>query len=335
MFNEQIRLGLIGCGLNMREVHGAQLSQMPQVRVVGLCDPSREALTQMSQAHPSLGELPSYSDYRELLDAVPMDGVVISTPHACHFEQIREALNRDLHVLTEKPLVTRSDHARELMRLRDHHQRVLLVAYQRHYQAEFCYLNRMVQEGKLGRINLMVGYQSENWLATNRNRWRTDPAISGGGVVFDVMSHMLESILWVTGLQPEQVSAHFDSCGTPVEVIATLVIRFAGGAVASVSMNGDTPRAGYDEELCLWGDRGSIRLIWEREAILTEWTPERRSVEANDLPTVSDADTNFVNAIQGLEPVKAPAEWGLRVTLLKEAALESGRSGQPAPVAAV
>ena len=335
MTDKRVRIGLVGCGLIVRNVHARELLRMPEVEIVGLCDPDRASLDLILEAHPHLKNVPAFADYRELLDKAPMDGVLISTPHTFHFPQISQALERALHVLSEKPLVVRSDHARRLIELRDKHRRVLLVAYQRHYQSGYKHLRKAVGEGRLGRLNMIVGHQSENWLAANAGRWRTAPALSGGGVMADVMSHILETLLWITDLQPEEVYARFDNRGTPVEVVASLSIRFAGGAVASISTGGDTRRARFHEEINLWGDCGAMELIWEAGATVTEWMPERRVIPESEWPPASSPVRNFVNAALGREQVEVPAEWGLKVTLLKEAAWESGRTGRPVKVAAV
>ncbi len=333
MPDSSIRIGLIGCGLNMREAHARRLLQMPEARIAGICDPERENVERMRDAHALLRGLPAFADYRELLDQTPLDAVVVSTPHVFHYPQISEALQRGLHVLAEKPLVTRSEHARRLIELRDKRRRVLLLSYQRHYQGAYRHLRRLVQAGTLGRINMIVGHQSEDWLTANAGRWRTEPEISGGGVVADVMSHILEALLWITDHRPEEVYACFDGRGTRVEVVAALTVRFENGLTASISTGGDTRRPCFHEEINLWGERGAVELVWERGAVITEWLPQRRNVPESEWPAGSDPDRNFVNAVLGLEPVECPAEWGLKVTLLKEAAWESGRLRQPVRVA--
>ena len=50
-----------------------------------------------------------------MLDQVPMDGVVISSPHVLHYEHAVASLARGCHVLVEKPLTTTAADARDLM----------------------------------------------------------------------------------------------------------------------------------------------------------------------------------------------------------------------------
>jgi predicted dehydrogenase len=58
-----------------------------------------------------------FEDHRELLASGLCDAVVIATPNFTHIDMMRDALAlKDLHILVEKPLVTRMDDGVELMR---------------------------------------------------------------------------------------------------------------------------------------------------------------------------------------------------------------------------
>ena len=50
-----------------------------------------------------------------MLDQVPMDGVVISSPHVLHHEHAVAALAKGCHLMVEKPLTTTAADARDLM----------------------------------------------------------------------------------------------------------------------------------------------------------------------------------------------------------------------------
>ena len=50
-----------------------------------------------------------------MLDQIPMDGVVISSPHVLHHEHSVAALAKGCHLLVEKPLTTTAVDARDLI----------------------------------------------------------------------------------------------------------------------------------------------------------------------------------------------------------------------------
>src|SRR5208282_2684920 len=68
-----------------------------------------------------------FEDYRAMLDQVPMDGVVISSPHVLHYEHAVGALARGCHLLVEKPLTTSAADARDLMAKADAAGRQVIV----------------------------------------------------------------------------------------------------------------------------------------------------------------------------------------------------------------
>ena len=93
--SDPIRVGFIGTGGNARG-HIRQVAQIEGTEVVAFADPSERAL-EAAQEHID-GTVPTFADYIEMLDSVEMDGVVISTPHTLHYEQVMAALERGIHV---------------------------------------------------------------------------------------------------------------------------------------------------------------------------------------------------------------------------------------------
>ena len=75
---------------------------------------------------------------------------IVTSPHTLHFEHARLALERGLHVLCEKPMCTRGDHARELVRLASEKGLHLLVPYGWHYKPFIQQAKRWMDEGVVG-----------------------------------------------------------------------------------------------------------------------------------------------------------------------------------------
>jgi predicted dehydrogenase len=109
-----IRLGLIGCG-GMGRGHGRAFTQQVRgAKIAAFCDPNTDNLARFQrEILDPLNQRPlTFPDHRALLRAVELDAVVIVTPHTQHFAQTMDALAAGRHVLLEKPMVTRVDHAR-------------------------------------------------------------------------------------------------------------------------------------------------------------------------------------------------------------------------------
>jgi len=330
---KKVKLGLIGCGGFMHE-HVQRLKAVKAAQIAALTDPNKRNSGRLVKSFPQLAPLPTFKDYRDMLEAVELDGAVIATPHSLHFEQIMTCLDAGLHVLCEKPLVCCTDHAKKVMRKAERKGLVLMVAYQRHFLPIFRQARKIVAEGKLGRITFANALLAQEWLKATKGTWRQDPELSCGGELNDSGSHMLDAILWVTGLVPETVYAAIDNRGALVDILSAVTIKFKGGAIGSLSVVGDAP--GWWEEITFYGERGALYVRGDR---LYHHTPRRGRWGGPDVSDLtaklrggSNPNKNFVDSILGRDEPQTPPIWGLRVIQLTEAAWESARSGKPAKV---
>ncbi|MDH7571042.1 MAG: gfo/Idh/MocA family oxidoreductase, partial [Armatimonadota bacterium] len=150
---------------------------------------------------------------------------------------------------------------------------------------------------------------------------------SGGGQLNDSGSHLLDIILWITGLAVTEVFAFINHRGAPVDINSAISLRFDNGSEGNVSVVGDA-RAWW-EDLTLWGENGAF---FYRNGRLFEQMGDAQAREVTDLPHFSNPDQNFIYAILGKEEPQAPGICGLRVIELTEAAWRSGSTGAPARV---
>lgn len=329
------RTAVLGVG-GLGTMLGDQVRRQPRAELVALADVSA---TSRERAGGVLG-VPSearYGTLDELLDAENLDALVIATPHTLHYEQILAAMERELHVLCEKPLVTDLARARDLDRHAESDENVVMVGYQRHLEPEFRYARERWGDGT-AEPTFLSAEITERWLPPNVDTWRTDPALSGGGFLYDTGNHVVDAILWTTDLTPVTVAADADFEEENVDARANLTVEFEGGSTAHVSCHGDVPRV--TERLQGWDANGGIRIEgreWGRRSITvvdedgTEFDPyiEERDSAYERPRTKVDA---FVDAIEESAPPPATTTDALRATAVTEAAYESARTGEPAAV---
>lgn len=312
---------MIGCGGNARW-HLGLLAQIPEARVVGLADPDPAQIEQCRRDYPQLADVPSFASHTEMLASGGLDAVEISTPHTRHLAQICDAFADGLHVMCEKPLSTTVADARKAIEARDRAGCVGLLGYQRHFQPEFQMIRERIAAGSSGAVRFVSALQCQEWKRLTVGSWRQDPELSGGGQLNDSGSHLLDVLLWTTGLQPVTVAAHADFCGTPVDINSTLNVQFASGALASVSVVGDAHR--WHEDFTVWCEKESFFLRDGRLTIVSE------QGDRNEVPQgvpAASPDQNFVDAILGRAEVGSTFEAGLAVIRLTEAAWRSAENG--------
>ena len=321
---KKLSVVLIGCGGNMRAAHLPRIEADGAVGIAGVADPVESQAGRLLEKAGKAGkDVPHFHDWREMLAATDAQGALISTPHADHYPQARACLERNMHVLVEKPLVIRPAHAKHLLALAAERQRALVVAYQRHWMPHFTYARELIRKGALGEIRGVAAYVTQNWLGIGG--WRLQPAACGGGMFVDTGSHLVGAVLWLTGLRPRSVMATFDNAGREADLNGGVVVRFVGGAVGTLATLGNASR--HDERIAISGSRGSLVLHMHGWGL--------RSMLHNDEPATppkrikpSTPDAALFRAMRhGLRGYEAP-DFALQVSKLTDAAYRAAAGGR-------
>ena len=324
--SQRVRIGFIGAGGIARH-HLRQLQEIPEAEVVAFADPSAEALARVVEEYPQYADTPTFADYRAMLDAILMDAVEIHTPHTQHYQQALDVFAAGKHLLLEKPMVCTVPHAHALMEAAG--ALVFMISYQRHFSGTYVYIRDQVKAGALGEIQYVSLLLGQNWLRSQRGKWRQVKALSGGGQLNDSGSHIVDIMLWTTGLQAKSVMAYCRNYDTEVDIDSAVAIQFTNGALGTISVIGDCPM--FYEEFSIFGSKSTIL---QRHGELTlHRFGERKAQPIEVLPSGGNPDRNFVDAILGLNDVRVPPECGLRVIELTEAAWKSSELGRRVEVA--
>jgi predicted dehydrogenase len=296
--------------------------------IVALADPDAGQIEQSVQAHPFVAGAARFGGIEPMIQAGGLDAVLIVTPHTQHLGQIEAAFAAGLHVCVEKPLCHTVSDCYAAIEARDRSGKIGLLSYQRHTSAEYRLIRERVLGGTLGEIQYASVFLCQEWKRFTTGTWRQEPALSGGGMLLDSGSHMLDALLWCTGLQPETVTGMTEMRDTPVEINSAATIRFSNGALGTITVCGDAQA--WQEEFSIFGTEGSVFL---RKGQITFVDKLGGRMVVEEARGGWNPDLNFVNAILGREPVESPFESGLAVTKLTEAVYRSAaQNGVPVSV---
>ncbi len=337
-----IRLGLIGAGGNMQGSHVPRHIDGQDSVIVAVTEPFEPNAVRLKERFASLSDVPLYQDHTTMLSQEQLDGVIISTPHSFHYQQVLDALDAGLHVLCEKPLVCSVREAEGVIRKRDETGKIVLVSYQRHYQHAFLAMKTAIDSGMIGELQFVDLVQNQNWYAGQKkaNRWRIQKDLSGGGQLNDSGSHIVDILLYITKLVPRRVFATQQNFDLGIDINSAITVEFKGGAAGNLSIVGNAPFPGASvhEDITIYGSEGAVfyRQVGQTDP-KTPFIQVRRfdtpdPVEVQNVPAESTPDTNFIRAIRGEEHALAPAECGQHVMELSEAAWRSAATGQPVDV---
>lgn len=326
---KKLRIGFIGAG-GISHGHYERLHATKKAQVVALNEPSKKMLERFHAHFEGSRGLPVYKDYRDMLRNEELDGVVVLSPHTVHFEQISAALAKGLHVLTEKPMVCTIRRAKALINKAKKAKRVLMISYQRHYDPLFRYMREQIAKGAIGKVQYVQAIQSQEWLRGTKGTWRQKLALSGGGQLNDSGSHLVDIVMWVTGLKVSEVFAVSDNFNTEVDINSSLAMRFENGAMGSMSVIGNAP--GWYEDHSIVGSKGALYLRQGKAEPLLQQDARGRPVKVKLPRYTKNPDSNFVDAVLGKDVPQTPPECGLRTIEVTEAAWKSAATGKPVRV---
>lgn len=253
MGQERARIGVIGAGWWTTYAHLPALTTYPAAEVVALADPHAERL---AEAGDAFGIGRRYHDYAEMLDAERLDGVVVATPHATHYDLAKAVLGRGLGLMLEKPMVLRAREAREVVQLAEERGAPLIVGYPYHFIPQHRQLRERIAAGRLGAIQLVdnlfasmvLEYYRANpqayqpvfgWQITGPSPTTySDPGIAGGGQGHLQVTHAAALLLWLTGLRPAAVAAFMEQFDVSVDLCDAIGVRFENRAVGTLASTG-------------------------------------------------------------------------------------------------
>lgn len=315
---KNIRIGFIGTG-GMAQVHVSQLLELNNVEIAAITDVNADARERfITKARAE--NVQQFSDYRDMLEQAELDGVIICSPHTLHFEQATAVLEQGLHVLIEKPMTCSSHEAEQLIETAKQTGNIMQVSYQRHFQPEFIYIHDAIAAGKIGKVTSITASLYQQWWrgADDKYSWRKDPKLSGGGFLMDSGSHVIDALLWTTGLTPIDVRAQLSQQGAPVEIDTFTSIRFQEGAIAGLNLVGYAPA--WHETYVFCGEKGAI--FYDNNKISLHLSGEEPIVP--ELPqSTTNPDKNFIDAIRGEDEIRVPGEFALKVVKLSEMVYQS------------
>ena len=187
----------------MARAHLEEMLDRTDTEIAAVCEPSPAAFEAAAGMFRRLGLAvpPNEPDWTRFVatHADRLDAVFIVTPHVLHFAQATACLEAGLDVLLEKPMVMTAAEASALIETRDRSGRLLVVAFQGSLSPQIREASRLLRSGTLGPILNIDALAWQDWAAGTVGTWRQDPAISGGGFLFDTGAHMLNTVTDLAG----------------------------------------------------------------------------------------------------------------------------------------
>jgi predicted dehydrogenase len=182
------RIGLAGYGFGGRIFHAPLIAAAPGVELAGVVTRSPERRAELAADHPGVPAFDSLAD----LAAAGAQAVAISTPAPTHAPLALEAIALGLAVVVDKPFALDAAQALTIVTAAEVAGTVLSVYQNRRWDSDLLTVRHLLETGRLGEVTLFES-------AFERYTPVGGPPASGGGILRDFGSHLVDQALLLFG----------------------------------------------------------------------------------------------------------------------------------------
>ena len=257
VLDRKIRIAIVGCGRISKSHFGSIEKHKDDIELISICDTNQDLISKYKSKYKVRG----YLELNEMLDNETLDLVAICSPSGMHADQTEMCAKRGINVMTEKPMATRWQDGKRMVKSCDEAGVNLFVVKQNRKNATLQILKRALTEKRFGKLNMVHlnvfwtrpqdYYDQAEW----RGTWEFD-----GGAFMNQASHYVDLLDWLIG--PIDKVQAFMSTSREIEVEDTgvLNIKWRNGALGSMSVTMLTYPKNLEGSITILGEKGTVRI---------------------------------------------------------------------------
>jgi predicted dehydrogenase len=184
-----------------------------------------------------------YEKYEDLLKNEKIDGVIISLPNFLHQEAAVTSAEYGKHILLEKPIARNVEEGERILSAVKKNSVKMMIGYDMRFDPLLRSIHDQIAEGFFGEVQIAEATNISGGPFSPRSdsagpvkvpSWWLDKELVGGGALLDLGSHLIDLLIWYFG-EADSVDSYLKYMfRTELEDVATCIIKFKNGPVATV-----------------------------------------------------------------------------------------------------
>jgi UDP-N-acetyl-2-amino-2-deoxyglucuronate dehydrogenase len=252
-----VRFAIIGCG-RIAQRHAEHINKKAVLTAV--CDVVKDKADTMAAAYNARAW---YSVEELLATEKNIDVVAICSPNGLHAAHSVKALHAGFHVLCEKPMAITVKDCGEMIQAAEKANKRLFAIKQNRYNPPVAAVKKIVDEGRLGKINSVQlncfwnrnpDYYNNSWKGTLN---------MDGGTLFTQFSHFIDLLYWIVGdvEKVHAVTGNFTHQGIiEFEDAGAVILQFTNGAIGTINYTVNSYKKNMEGSLTLFGEKGTVKI---------------------------------------------------------------------------
>jgi 1,5-anhydro-D-fructose reductase (1,5-anhydro-D-mannitol-forming) len=229
---KKIRYGIIGFGRFAERAIAPAIQASPNSELVAL---QKRSLSLAREKAAAFSVPLAFDSVDALVSHPDIDAVFIVSANSAHAEETIKAARAGKHVLVEKPIAATTRDAERMIMECDLHRVKLMVGHMVRLSPLVRRVHEVVRSGELGRVIFARADFAYDGRMSART-WLHDPATAGGGPLYDVGVHCLDTLRYVLDDEVESFTSEVQPCPTRArtEDTGAILLRFTRGAIGSI-----------------------------------------------------------------------------------------------------
>ncbi len=277
----------------------------------------------------------TYDTFEKIKDNPDIDVVYVVLPNSLHMQYTLRAAQAGKHVLCEKPMANTPQDCQTMIDACKAAGRKLMIGYRMQYlDLTGKAIETARSQTDIGAIKQIQAECGSNRLNDDpATTWRVNQPISGGGALMDMGIYALQSVRYLSGEEPTELSAF--TMTTPgikafsnIEETISISLKFKSNLLATVVSS-----YGYSSNRTrLYGSRGILDLdplmSYSNDRLYLVKGSQRTEIPTTPQDHFATEMDHFADCVLNNKDPKTPGEEGLRDMKIITAAYESARSGK-------
>jgi len=227
-----LRFGIIGFGRFAEQAIAPAIRSASNARLVAIQKRSQSAVEERARA---LNIPLAFTSANDLVAHPEVDAVFIVSANVAHAAETIAAARAGKHVLVEKPIAMNASEAEEMIEECRKAGVTLMVGHMVRLSPAVRRMKELMQTGTIGRVTFVKSEFTYDARLSQRG-WLFDRVVAGGGPLYDIAVHCLDTIRFILDDEVASVKAHLSPVpsATETEATAHLALRFTRGTTASI-----------------------------------------------------------------------------------------------------
>lgn len=261
---KKLKFAILGCGRISYKHVEALIQNSQQAELVAVCDLiEQNAIARKVQYENQLqgAEVMVFSRFEDMFNQCEIDVVAIATESGYHATHALVAMEKECHVLIEKPMALSVEDALKINQVAKEKGLKVCVSHQNRFNPPIQKLRRAVEEGRFGRIinatARILWTRDENYY--KQAPWRGTKALDGGTLMNQCI-HNVDLLQWMMNSDVERVHAERGTFLRNIEMedFGALLLRFKSGSIGIVEGSACVYPKNLEETLSIFGEKGTV-----------------------------------------------------------------------------